>query len=207
MPVTVKVKGGKSGSILNVNGEQQIPVVVHPHPPKGETLTARPFKAYFTNTADSNDMAVDGSTTEVVFCIRAEENLDIYVKTVSIIIADASQTLQEFANTNAALANGVIFRWKSSDLGITTIDDSLKTNFDFIRMAGGSPAPGNNYLVTNAIPTNIEAYIPVIDMAKIFGLQYGVRLRAKTADKLEFVIRDDCSAADRFDAIGYGIKI
>ncbi len=205
MPLTVKVKGN-TGNILDVNGEQQIPVVVPPHPPKGESLTAVPFTSYFTNDSDSNDMAVDGISTNVAFCIRAEQTQDVYVRTVSIIIADASQTLQEFGNTNAALTNGCVFRWTSTDLGQLVINDTLKTNFDFIRLCGGLPAPGNNYLVNNAIATNIEAYIPTLNIADVFGLPYGVRLRKGTKDKLELLIRDDCSAVDQFDAIGYGLK-
>jgi hypothetical protein len=205
MPITVKVKGN-DGTIMDVNGERQIPVVVHPHPPKGEVDTGTPFVAYFTDSGGSSDMAVNGSSTNVAYCIRAEETRDVYIKTLSIIIADASQTLQEFGNTNAALTNGVLFRWSTSDKGTAVINDSLKTNFDFVRLAGGTPAPGNNYLVTNAIPTNIEAYIPVIDLESIFGLPYGIRLRRGTKDKLEFVVRDDCSAVDQFDILGYGFK-
>ncbi len=208
MPLTVKVKGG-TGSILNVNGEHQIPVVVHPHPPKGEQESALPYRSYFLNGA-SNDMAVDGSTNIVRFAVKAEASRDIYIKTVSLLIADASQTLQEFANTNSPLTNGVLFTWESSDFGTSIIHDGLKTNFDFIRLGLGSPSFGDGaaaFLANNAIATNIEAYIPVIDFSTVFGMPYGIRLRKETADQVVFTIRDNCSAADQFDAIAYGLKI
>jgi hypothetical protein len=211
MPITVKVKG-QTGNHLNVNGESQIPVVVHPHPPVGEQKSAFPYRSYFKDfdNAESIDMAVNGATTNASFCIQAVKEYDTYIKTISILIADASQTLQEFANSGAALTNGVLFEWSSSDLGTTTIHDGLKTNFDFIRLALGDPSIGDGataFLANNAIATNIEAYIPVLDLAKTFGLVYGIRLRKGTADKLVFTIRDNCTAADQFDAIGYGIQI
>lgn len=207
MPLTVKIKG-HDGNILEVNGEKQIPVVVHPHPPKGEQLSATPLRQYFENSG-SNDMAVNGATTNQVFSIDAIQDFDIYIKTISIIIADASQTLQEFGNTNAALTNGVLFEWASSDLGTVTIHDGLKTNFDFIRLGLGVPSIGDGasaFLANNAIATNIEAYIPVVDFSAVFGLKYGLRLRKNTADQVKFTIRDDCSGVDQFDVIAYGIK-
>lgn len=209
MGITVKVKG-PSGNILGVNGERQIGVVVHPHPPKDESESAIPVREYFKNSSDSNNMAVNGATTNVIFCIDAVQNFDIHIKTISIIIADASQTLQEFANSGAALSNGVLLEWSSSDVGDVVIHDGLKTNFDFIRLALGEPSFGTGtaaFLASNSVPTNIEAYIPVIDFEKVFGIPYGLKLRKGTADKIKFTIRDDCTAADQFDAIGYGLKI
>jgi hypothetical protein len=208
MPIVVKVKG-QTGNILKVNGESQAEVVVHPHPPKGESETAFPFRDYFKNSSASNDMAVNGATTNVEFYIEAVEDFDIYLKTISVLIADASQTLQEFANSGSALTNGVLFEWRSSDIGTTVIHDGLKTNFDFVRLGLGNPSIGDGasaFLANNAIATNIEAYLPVIDLGQVFGLQYGVRLRKGTKDRLVWTIRDDCTAADQFDIIGYGIK-
>jgi hypothetical protein len=207
---SVIVDGRGRGNKLRINGEGELSAVIHPHPPRDEEISALPVREYFKTAAGSSDMKVDGSSTNVDFFIGAQEDFDVYIKTVSILIADASQTLQEFGNLNAALTNGVLFEWVTTDLGSVTIHDSLKTNFDFIRLALGSPAIGDGaaaFLANNAIATNIEAYLPVVDLASVFGFPYGLRLRRGTNDKLVFTIRDNVSAVDQFDIIGYGLKI
>jgi hypothetical protein len=199
-----------TGSTSRINGEGELSVVVHPHPPRNEQISAIPVREYFKTSAGSSDMAVDGSGTPVEFHIVAQNNFDVYVKTASIIIADASQTLQEFGNTNAALTNGVALEWRTAEFGTVTIHDGLKTNFDFIRLALGDPSFGDGttaFLAANAVPTNIEAYLPVLDFTKIFGLPWGLRLRAGSSDKVVWTVQDNCSAVDQFDIIGYGVKI
>jgi len=153
-------------------------------------------------------MRVDGSTTNVEFYIAAEKDKDKYVKTVSIVIADALATLSEFGNLNAALTNGVVLEWNTTDLGVVTIADALKTNFDFVRLGLGNPAFGDGAGAFRGgnIVTTSEGYLPVIDFASMFGLPWGLRLRAGTTDKVIFRIRDDVTAIDQFDAIAYGIK-
>ena len=131
-----------------VGAEGEVSVVVHPHPPRDENAfvgTPLPFRQYFTNdgySTGSSDMKVDGSTTNQVFFIQAEEERDIYVGRVSVVIADASATLNKFGNITA-LTNGVEFKWESQDLGSTVIHEALKTNFDFVRLGGGKPAFGD----------------------------------------------------------------
>ena len=131
-----------------VGKEGEVSVVVHPHPPRNEDAvigTPTPFRQYFTDdgySTGSNDMKVDGSSTNQVFFIQAEEEKDIYIGRVSIVIADASATLNKFGNLTA-LTNGVLFEWNSRDLGSTTIHEALKSNFDFVRLCGGKPAYGD----------------------------------------------------------------
>jgi hypothetical protein len=207
---TVIIDGYGNQNKAKVNGEGELSVVVHPHPPKDEAESPLPVREYFKTSAGSSDMAVDGSTTAVEFSINSQANFDVYIRTASIVIADASQTLQEFGNLNAALTNGVKLEWRTSDLGTVVIHDGLKTNFDFIRLALGNPSLGDGasaFLASNAIPTNIEAYLPVVDFSQVFGLPWGLRLRAGTTDKVVWTVQDNVSAVDQFDIIGYGIKI
>lgn len=203
--IDVGIKDGfGSGNTLKINSEGELFAVVHPHPPRDEKETSIPFQSYFTTTAGSSDMAVNGATTNQAFSINADAVKDKYIRTVNIIIVDAGQTLQEFGNTNAALTNGVKLVWETEDLGTTIISDSLKTNFDFLRLAQGLTTFD---VILNAVPTNLEAFVVKLDFQEIFGVPYGLRLRAGTNDKIEFTIRDDCSGVDQFDAIGYGFKI
>ena len=134
IPVEIK-DGAGAGSSLKINGEGEASVVVHPHPPRDEdavTGTAIPFRQYFTDdgySTGSNDMKVNGATTNQTFFIQAEEERDIYIGRVSIVIADASATLNKFGNITV-LTNGVIFEWVSQQLGTTIIHEGLTSNFD-----------------------------------------------------------------------------
>lgn len=212
LPTTVNDARGTGGG-LKINGEGEASVVVHPHPPRDEDSvngTAIPFRQYFTDdgySTGSSDMKVNGSTTNQSFYIQAEEERDIYVGRVSIVIADASAALNKFGNITA-LTNGVEFKWTSRDLGETVIHEALKSNFDFVRLSGGSPAFGATTSAFRAsnVSGASEGYIPQIDFSEIFGLPWGIRLRRGTTDKLVFTIRDDTSSVDQFDAIGYGIR-
>lgn len=205
---TVLVDGYGKGNQLKINGEGELSVVVHQHPPKDEKISSIPFRSLFTTTAGSSDMLVDGSSTSQEFAVRAENEKDVYIKSIIVTIVDAGATLSEFGNL-AALTNGVLFEWVTEDLGSTILNDGIKTNFEFMRMALGNPPIGGGtsaYLASNVVSTS-EAFMPVIDFNSLFGLQYGLRLRAGTNDKIAFTIRDNVSTMDQFDAIAFGIKI
>ena len=202
----------RTGKPVRIGEEGEQYVVVHPHPPKDEVATGTPvpFRQYFTDTGlstGSNDMQVDGATTETQFYIKASQDKDIYIGRVSVVIADASATLNKFGNITA-LTNGVEFAWVSQDLGTTVIHEAMKTNFDFVRLGGGSPAFGDTAGAFRAsnVSGNSEAYIPQIDFSEIFGMPWGVRLRKGTEDRLCFVVKDDTRGVDLFDAIGFGIE-
>jgi hypothetical protein len=199
--VAIKDGRGKNGNTLRINGEGEAHVVVHPHPPRDESIVSIPYRSYFTNGA-ATDMRVDGSSTAVEFSIDADGNDEVFIKTVSIVIADAGAALNEFGNL-AALTNGLDFEWQTSDKGTVTIADQLKTNFDFVRLAGGQPTTA---VLSNVIGTS-EAFLCVIDLAELFAIPYGLRLRKGSTDKLIFRVNDNVSTVDRFDIIGFGSKL
>ena len=149
MTIPTKIEDGTgTGHFLKINGEGEASVVVHPHPPRDEDAvfgTPIPFRQYFTDNGYSdgdNDMRVNGSSTNQLFFIQAEQEKDIYIGRVSIVIADASATLNKFGNLTA-LTNGVLFEWSSQELGTTVIHEGLKSNFQFVRLGGGMPATGD----------------------------------------------------------------
>ena len=205
------ISGRGAKNSARINGEGELSVVVHPHPPKDEQETALPFRQYFTATGQAGgsfDMRVNASAASPQdFYIQAVGDYDIYLKTLSIIISDAGATLSEFGNL-ASLTNGIEFGWDSQDVGEIIIADSIKTNFEFMRLAIGNPPLGGGtdaFQAANVVSTS-EAYIPTINFAEIFGLQYGIRLRKGTKDRLYFKIKDNVSGVDQFDAIAYGIR-
>lgn len=202
---------GPAGNPVSVGDEGEMSVVVHPHPPTGESIAPSPFAQFFTDTGDatgSSDMIVDGSVTEKEFSINAIGQEDLYIKTASVIIADNGARLNLFGAL-AELTNGVQVVHQTVDKGDRIIQDSITTNLRFIRFALGVPPIGDG---TSAFRADIsgggaDAYLPVIDFQSTFGLQWGLRLRAGTSDKITFKIRDNLAGLDQFDVIGYGITI
>ena len=150
-------------------------------------------------------MRVDGSVTNVDFYVEAQAGCDIYIKTIAIVIADAGATLNKFGNITA-LANGVEFFWETQADGETTLHPGLTSNFDFVQLCGGQPAFGDSagaFRGTN-IQGSSEGYIPVLDVGKIFGMPYGLRLKEGTTERLVFRVRDDTTGVDRFDIVAFG---
>jgi hypothetical protein len=211
--VKTQIVGGKGDKkSVGVTEEGELSVVVHPHPPiDGCVKFPIPVREFFVNTSSccSNDMRVDGSTNNVFFDIVADTEKDIYIKSISVEITDANAGLSDFADL-CALTNGVLFEWITTDLGTTTIHCGIKTNWDFIRLAGGEPAFGNttNAFRANNVSATAEGYIPFINFERIFGLPWGMRLRKGTNDKLRFTVRDNLGTGiTTFNIIGYGTKI
>ena len=200
--------GTGSDNKARIDEEGQLNVIVHQHPPIADTKPAIPFREFFKNACCSSDMKVDGSCCSIEFTINADPTKDIYVKAVSVVISDLNASLNQFGNITA-LSNGLDFEWSTTDLGITTIGSGLTTNFEFVRLSLGNPAFGDTTAAFRAsnVSGSSEAYIPIIDFSQMFGLQYGLRLRKGTTDKLIFRVNDNVSGVDQFDAIAYGIKV
>lgn len=212
MPVKFQLVDGKgNGNVARINDEGEINAVIHTHPPRGEEDWALPFRQYFTDdgtSAGNEDMSVAASgSAPKEFWVKADQKLDIYIQSAAVIISDAGASLGEFGSV-PALSNGVELEWRSNDLGSTLIADKLTTNFEFVRLSGGSPSFGNGngaFRANNVVGTS-EAYIPYIDFQEILGMPWGFRLRAGTEDKLVWKVQDDISSLDRFDIIAYGIR-
>lgn len=208
---TIVGAGGKD--IAAINKEGTLNVVVHPHPPIGETLSAQPFRQYFTNdgyTSGSNDMRANGATTSQDFYIGASEDYDIYIKSISLVIGDGgAPALNKFGNL-AELTNGIRWSLFSNDLGDYELHDGIKTNLEFIRLGVDTGAIGTGtdaYLADVSGGGTEKSYLPTIDLNESFGLTFGLRIRKGTNDKLIFSVRDDLTALTTFNAIGYGLRI
>ena len=199
----------QNGHGLTIGPEGEAYVVVHPHPPKNEEETSLPYRARFTNDAGSDAMAVDGSANEQIFSLTAIPEMDIYVNSISVRIADGgSPNLNKFGN-EAALANGVGWEWSTSDVGKVILHEGIKTNLEFIRTGHKTAAIGTGteaYLADVSGGGTSKAYLPIIDISEQFGKPWGMRLRKGTNDKMSFLVRDDLSGLDAFDAIAYGVQ-
>jgi hypothetical protein len=198
-----------SGNGVKIDEEGALGVVTHPHPPKNEEETSLPYRARFTNSAGSDSMGVDGSTTEQIFSLRAITDRDIYVNSISVRIADGgSPNLNKFGNLTA-LSNGVGWEWVTSDLGTVILHEGIQTNLEFIRTGHKTAAIGTGtdaYLADVSGGGTSKAYLPIIDISEQFGKPWGIRLRKNTNDRMSFIVRDDLTGLDDFDAIAYGVQ-
>lgn len=194
---------------------------VQPHFAPPPIMGSQPmivFRQYFTNNGlpdGSNDMRVDGSINNQSFFITSyqdvPDNLDTrhairdrYITTLSFEIADASASLNQFGNINA-LTNGCRLLYEREGFGEVEIHDALKSNWDFVRLCLGEPAFGattNSFLASNVVSTS-EAFIPVLDLARIIP-PFGIQLAAGSTQKLSLIVRDDTTSIDSFNIIAYG---
>jgi len=197
--------GHGTRNYAKVGHEGELSVVVHPHPPIDDDVLPLPFRSFFTldNDGVTTDMRVNGSVTNQHFYIEASSEYNIYIKSISIIIADVNSQLNTFGNITA-LTNGILFKWSSQEIGDIVLNQALKTNFDFIRMSGNTDCgDGTNAGKYTNLSESSDGYAPCLD----YGLKYGIRLTKGTKERLMFTIRDDITGIDAFNAIAYGIEL
>lgn len=189
---------------LKINGEGEASVVVHTHPPIDEITIGVPFTQFFTSDgteSGSNDMRVNGATTNQVFYIGAQTDRTLYVKTVNVLIEDTGAALNEFGNL-AELTNGVRFIWETIDGGDSIIKDNITTNLKFFELSGQSPA------IVDLSGAGADAVVVSIDLAKVFGNPFGLRIKKGTTERLKFIIRDNLSTGiTTYTSTGSGIYI
>lgn len=209
MTLQVKLEDSDgSGISAGVTDEGNLNVIVAPKPPSNGALMV-PVNKKFTDASGNSDMRVAGSLADPIdFTVDAETDKDVYIKTITILIADATASLSQFGAITA-LTNGVQFIWQTKDQGELVIVPELKSNFNFIELAGGNPAFGDGvsaFRASNVVGAS-DAYFQRVDITQMFGLQWGLKLRKNTGDKLIFRVRDNTSAVDAFEIVAYGAKI
>jgi hypothetical protein len=203
--ITSKIVDGNGGEArLRILPEGEIGVVQHTHPPEFESRTGLPFRQYFTidgTSGGDNDMIVDGSSTSVDFCIPSEPKFDRYVKFIAVKLADATAQFNEFGAINGGLTNGVEFIWSSQEIGDLTIHDGIKDNLEWFRLSNQVPT------IIDLSGGGADAVIVGIDLTKIFGSPWGLKLTKGTTEKIIFRVNDNLAGLDEFNIIGHGTKV
>ncbi len=176
-------------------------------PPFGNTVQAIPFSEFFSDLNGVTDMRVVATVAAPEFFeIRPDTDRDRYIKTVAFSIADQNASLSQFGNIGA-LTDGVLFEWDR--LGETVLLADMVSNYDHVRLGGGDPAFGDGtaaFRASNVVGIS-EAYIPVLDFQRMFGLPWGIRLAAGSDEVLRITVRDDTSGVDGYDCIARGFEI
>lgn len=199
----------KNGNTLAIEGDGAASVYVIPRPPIGEREQALPFTEALTlnGLGVTSSMLVNGSVTNQDFYVSAKP-YDVYVNTVSFIIADAGANLRSFGALTA-LTNGLEFYYFSQENGLYSIDSGLKTNLDFVRLANFEPAfgTGTEAFQGRDIIGASEGYVGIIDLEDVFGLQWGLKLRANSTDRIGFIVKDNITGIDLMNIKVFGIRI
>ena len=205
---TIITDGTGTDNKLKVTDEGTIGVVIHNHPPDKNDTFLIPFASDFVNSAGSADLRVNGATTPQVFSVSSQTNGDVFISSISIYIADAGARLNLFGAL-AALTNGVDFIYFNDSVGEITVKGGMQTNLDLIRLGQQTGAVGDG---TTAYRLDVsgggaDAYLPLIDLRAVFGLQWGLKLQKERNDRISFVINDDLSAGlDVFNIRAFGIR-
>ncbi|MCP4901259.1 MAG: hypothetical protein GY906_30180 [bacterium] len=201
-----------SGRNVRVSENQALLVSNDGLPPPVAAGANRPIPVlrYYVQaeTEDQIDMRVDGSVTPVTFHVSAHQDYDTYLHAMSTVIADAGASLSEFGNIGV-LANGIEFYWERAGRPIEALAFRLFTNFDFVRLAAGDPAfgTGNASFKASNVEGTSEAFLPVMDFEKSFGMPHGILLRAGTNERLTLVINDDLTGVDGFESYCTGFRL
>jgi hypothetical protein len=198
--------GNGTGKKASITKENAMLVSDLRLPPENINIPIRPFRQFMLN-GTSSDMRVSGTAADPIdFVISATEDSDRYLDSISWVIADAQAALNKFGNITA-LTNGVEIFYQDAKLGDVVIADSLKSNFEFIRLCGkgASPIGGTTdaYRASNVEGAS-EGYIMTLDFSDQFGMPWGIRLPKDSNLKLIARIKDDTTGVDAFNAIAYG---
>jgi hypothetical protein len=193
---------------LKIEEDGSLNAYIIPRPPLEVDQQVLPFAQYMKlNGTGSQSMLVNGSTTPQDFYVGAQE-YDVYVNSIIFVIADANALLNQFGAITA-LTNGLEFYYYNQTNGKYTIESGLKTNFDMVRLANFKPSFGtaNDAMRFTNVTGASEAFVGVIDIEDVFGLQWGLKLRANTTDRIGFIINDNLTAIDLMDVKVYGIRV
>lgn len=198
---------------LKVGSQGEIYSMGFQKPNINEIDLALPFRQYFTDTGikgGSNLMNIDGSINFQDFYISASSEYDVFIKYITIEIADnGSPSLNKFGALSA-LTNGVSFYWDTQTEPLYELHEGIKTNKEFIRIASDTAAIGTGveaYLADVSGGGTEKSYLPNIDMKEIYGFTWGLRLRKGTLDRLIFRINDNLTGLTTFNAIATGTRI
>lgn len=193
------------GFFAEVDKDRSLHVISHQEPPL-QKQKMKPFRQYFTDdgtTSGSNDMGVDGSSTNQDFYIKADSSNDIYINIMNFIVAYGTSGEPNQWADGTVLTNGVRIFYESVD-GEIDIHDSIKNNQDLFRLTTNLiPA---NWEIRHVGATNDYGYFISFDL-KTLGFPYGIKLDRGSDQRITIRIRDNAgTSADTFNCIAYGFE-
>ena len=192
-------------SVQRVGEDGSAYVITQPYPPLGPSRT-EPFRQYLTNDGTdtgSNDMGIDGSSTNVDFYISASPTKDRYITGLSINVGyGTTGQPYQWANGTALTNGSLLFYTDDEPPGIHNIHEGIKSNQDMFRL---NLAHITNLWEVRGVGSNNDfGYFLFMDLTRM-GLPYGIKLNRSSIHRLTMRIRDNAGTnADMFNIIAYG---
>lgn len=192
----------KTAAITN---EKEVCVIGASYPPF-TTQKVQPYRQFLTDdglAAGTNDMGVDGGTTNVDYFIEANDINDTYITSLNWIVGyGASGKPFQWAN-GTALINGSRLFYENIK-GEVDLHEGIKSNQDLFRLSF-APIP-TGWEVRHVNANNDFGYFISTDLTKL-GLPFGIKLDAGSNQRLTCRIRDNAGTdADSFNVIVYGFS-
>jgi len=198
--------GDGSGNEAHVTSEKALLVTELPYPPLLPQKN-QIFKQYLTDdgtpTGDEDMRVVASLISPADFYIKADDDDDCYITTVSFVIADEAAKFSLFGAI-AALTNGCRFFYESDRAVVDIAYTPLRSNWDFVRMSL-TKTPEGEMKVQKDVEGKVDAYVPVIDFTKIMP-PFGIKLDRGSNQRLVLQVRDDTTNVDSFNAVVYGFN-
>ena len=203
MPVDVIIQDPNTGRLAHVTDKGHQIISQYSCPPLGPQKN-RVFSDYFRAWDDDGkiDMGIDGSGTAVEFWVAADDDDDRYITTMLFVMGySASAEMWEFADSNGALANGVLIQYNDTYNNLITIDN-LTRNLDFF-MFSQAPVSVTAWEDRGFAATGDYGFFTRTDLTKMVP-PYGIKLDRGTLQRLVVTIRDNCTKAILFNCRAFG---
>lgn len=214
MAIPAYILGGLSGYVARITRDNALFVSALPPNPNDlsrEVVQRRQlYREYFTNSAGSTDMTVDGSSTEQLFNVSASQTALIAIQCLMFQLEDANMDVTQVgelrrfgtAATAPGLTNGILLDAVQTAKTTNLFNEAgVKTLGDFMRYAGGGGMPASQGYAN--FPNGVSTGVDIFNVQVCF--EAPLILYPGTADYLRITIRDDLTAVDSFTvtAVGY----
>lgn len=170
--------------------------------PFGEKNRYRYFTSLLTDSNNSSDMIVDGSSTPVEFDIRSDDMFDTRITNIVILLADGTIANNKFGALTA-LTNGVDLEVEEE--GLTSSIISGATTGGEIIVQTGLPIPffSSGVNVIKSFLLNNDALLINIPISQ--NVPNGIRLGRGSKNRIIFRVNDALAGLTQFNvrAIGY----
>jgi len=199
--------GNGTAKKAKVLDDNELLVSVNPTPPliQSKVYIFSQFLTTDGTSSGSNDMGIDGSSTNVEFYLKADEEEDAFVTKLNFIVGyGASAYLYDFADSGGPLTNGINIYYTDSYNDVITIAN-ITRNYSFLRFSLLSGIIPTAWELRNLGALNDYGYMCSIDLSSLVS-PYGVKLDRGTRQKLSILIRDDCTDADIFNCRAFGFR-
>ncbi len=186
-----------------VTDDHEVCTIVTPYPPL-VVQKVQPFRLFLTDdglSGGTNNMGVDGSSTNVDYFIPAKVDEDRYITSLNFLVGyGLAGQPNEWAD-GTALTNGSRLFY-TAQRGEIDIHEGIKSNQDLFRLSF-SLIP-TAWEVRHVSATNDFGYFISMDLTRL-GLPFGIKLDRNSSQRLTIRIRDNAGTdADLFNCIAYG---